>query len=290
MKVSELSDDPFQHTANWPELCASVGEVNKKQHKWIGVLIKEFVALKEQCAELKKENSELASKLASLEKANNELVKNTKEKGTGSWASLFSSKDGKRSEEQLKFLAAVAKESRVVTKTECNLIINGLPEPDAAVDEMAMTGEDHASSEQRQLTDLLSELGVDCADVETFKRLKSTKPAPGTDDSSTARTRRPCPVLVQFKNALYRDRALQSASRLRDSALFKGVFLDIDKTKAERSEEYKLRKERDARNSQLPNVVEGTEGRQRYGTDGHGKKFYYGIRYGVIKKVFMARA
>ena len=66
------------------------------------------------------------------------------------------------------------------------------------------------------------------------------------------------------------------------------MYLDIDKTQAERAEEYKLRRLRNEENAKLPNVVEGSEGRQRYGIDAKSnRKFFYGIRSGATRKIFI---
>ena len=257
-----------------------------------------------------------------LEQENAELKKSVDEKGKGSWSSLFNAKDGKRSEEQTKFFATVAKESRIVAKTECNLVVNGLLEPTTNDEghesiDIRTREEKQKEREKAQLEELLHALGADISDVVDFKRLKPTRratptaaasaPASSAATSTASATTtsapptsaasasaapghrlRPTPLLVQFKCTQYRDRALQAARDLRESDTFCKVYLDIDKTQAERAEEYKLRRLRNEENAKLPNVVEGSEGRQRYGIDAKSnRKFFYGIRSGATRKIFI---
>ena len=308
MKASELNDDPFAHADSWPELAGQTTDASKKHQKWLGVLVNEIRALRVRCTALEQENAE--------------LKKSVNEKGKGSWSSLFNAKDGKRSEEQTKFFATVAKESRIVAKTECNLVVNGLLEPTANDDEhetmdIRQREEKQKDRERAQLDDLLHALGADISDVVDFKRLKTTRRATATAaaaapassaatatasattvsapptsaasaSAATGHRLRPTPLLVQFKCTQYRDRALQAARDLRESDTFGKVYLDIDKTQAERAEEYKLRRLRNEENAKLPNVVEGSEGRQRYGIDAKSnRKFFYGIRSGATRKIFI---
>ena len=101
----------------------------------------------------------------------------------------------------------------------------------------------------------------------------STPPTSAASASAaTGHRLRPTPLLLQIKCTEYRDRALQAARDLRESDTFDKVYLDIDKTQAERAEEYKLRRMRNEENAKLPHEVEGSEGRQRYGIDARSNR------------------
>ena len=152
MKASELNDDPFAHADSWPELAGQTTDASKKHQKWLGVLVNEIRALRVRCTALEQENAE--------------LKKSVDEKGKGSWSSLFNAKDGKRSEEQTKFFATVAKESRIVAKTECNLVVNGLLEPTTNDEghesiDIRTREEKQKEREKAQLEELLNALGAD---------------------------------------------------------------------------------------------------------------------------------
>ena len=192
------------------------------------------------------------------------------------------------------------------------MVVNGLLEPTANDEESMDTRqreEKQNDREKAQLEDLLRELGADISDVVGFRRLKPARRATATTATTASSTTtavsapstsvahasaaqerrlRPTPLFVQFKCTQYRDRALQAARDLRGSDTFSKVYLDIDKTQAERAEEYKQRRLRDEENAKLPHVIDGSEGRQRYGIDERSKrKFYYGIRSGTTRKVFI---
>ena len=304
MKATDLNDDPFAYVDAWPLLAGQTTDATKKHHKWLGVLVKEICTLRDKCAAFEQLNGQLAYKVTSLEKENGELKKSVNDKHKGSWASLVSTKDGKRSDEQTKFLASMAKESRVVAKLEYNMVVNGLPVPTTTDEEEAELSDNQKEynaieRERLQLEKLLYELGCSISDVATFKRLKPSNKAPAsasksatstttttTTSATAAKRTRPYPIIVRFRTCQLRDKALQAASELKETD-FNRVYLDIDKTQAERAEEFRLRQVRNAENAKLPNEVEGSGGRHRYGVDQESKrKFYYAIRSGSVVKVY----
>ena len=163
MKATDLSDDPFVHVSAWPALVGQSSDASKKHQTWFGVIVKAINKLEARCAAFEQHNTDLTKKVTSLEKENTDLKKSANERSTGSWASLLSVKDGKRSAEHTTFLASLAKESRVVASIECNLVMHGLPVP--------VDGETE-QREKDQLQELFENLGTDWDDVQSIRRLK----------------------------------------------------------------------------------------------------------------------
>ena len=282
-KASERNADPFSYGANWPEASSSSSEINKLQHKWIGALV-------DRLAKQEKEIADLKSALDALRKTNDLLTKSTAEK---SWSeSLFAS--SKPSKTETKLLARVARENREVTKRECNIVISGLPVAD---DEEA---------EKEQLESLLTALDLDMDNVKVSRRLtparKTTTTPPATASATSVTTdtaaatststssetiapNKSPALLVEFRDKHYVDRAIQMARELKNTNDFKRVYVSIDKTAAERKEEYEQRRIRDENNKKLPYEEDGPRGRQRYGIDLNSKKFFWAIRSGVAAKI-----
>ena len=283
MAIETLSDDPFSLNP-WPDVGSATAPVSKKHHKWIEAVIKKIAALEARCGNLEKENKTLADKVVALENNN---------KGTASWASLFS-KDGKKSEEATALHAMVAKESRKIAHMEHNIVVSGLPVPATNESEDGLTNDEKENQQkerERELAkELLEEIGIrlEPVDVKRLKPRAITKPADSTSSaaSTTPSPRsRPLPLIMSFRTPYERDMILKRAKDLKGSDRFKSVYLDVDKTQAERAEEFKLRQQRDTNNNKLPNERVTTNGRQRYGTD-NGKHFFYAVRSGAVKRVY----
>lgn len=73
------------------------------------------------------------------------------------------------------------------------------------------------------------------------------------------------------------------SKNLKDDKNFKDIHINKDKTKEERSADRLLRKERNDRNSKLPKLDENGRHSDSY----NGKNFYWGIRYGSLKKIYI---
>ena len=69
MKTHEWSDDPFVHVEDWPAIPGQCSEVNKKQHAWIGALVKELASMKRQLEDVVQRNAELENRVKELEKS-----------------------------------------------------------------------------------------------------------------------------------------------------------------------------------------------------------------------------
>ena len=284
-KASERSADPFSYGTSWPEASTTSSEINKLQHKWIGALVERLVKQEKEIAELK-------SAVDELRKSNELMATSAAEKK--SWSeSLFAS--NKPSKTETKLLARVARENREISKRECNIVISGLPVAD----------DDEA--EKEQLETLLTALNLDMENVKASRRLTPARKAPtasaaattttvtaasssaSTSSATTALNKSPA-LLVELRDKHHVDRALQMARELKNTNDFKRVYVSIDKTAAERKEEYEQRRIRDENNKKLPHVEDGPRGRQRYGTDDNGKKFFWAIRSGVAAKITIQSA
>ncbi len=86
------------------------------------------------------------------------------------------------------------------------------------------------------------------------------------------------------------NKAIKESKNLKDNEPTKKIYINPDKTTLERLTEKKLREERNKRNAVVENEEEEVEGRgrQRFGIDTNGKKFYWGIRWGILKRVLIA--
>ena len=106
-------------------------------------------------------------------------------------------------------------------------------------------------------------------DVDSCKRIKTK------DESANI-------IIVKFKEIQYQSRALQNSRALKDVPSLKGVYVNRDKTRAERLEEKEARDSARAKNLGLPETDE--EGR-RYGVDENKRKFHFGVRAGEVVKI-----
>ena len=92
-------------------------------------------------------------------------------------------------------------------------------------------------------------------------------------------------ILVEFKEKEYQTTALRNWNDVKNVEEFKNLFINKDKTKAERLAESKLRAERNKRNQELPDKDE--QGRPISAGEGNqNRKFYWGIRFGELKKIY----
>jgi hypothetical protein len=89
-------------------------------------------------------------------------------------------------------------------------------------------------------------------------------------------------ILVEFDSHSTRDNALRTAGNLKGNASYERVFISRDMTKAERMAEKALREERNRRNSALTEKGTGRKSRGLH----KGGLFYWGIRFGEIRRIF----
>ena len=78
-------------------------------------------------------------------------------------------------------------------------------------------------------------------------------------------------------------KALRESTKLRNNPDFQNVYINRDKTRSERLLDKELRVERSKRNATLEEQDE--EGRHLGSYN--GKKFYWGIRFGELRRIFV---
>ncbi len=92
-------------------------------------------------------------------------------------------------------------------------------------------------------------------------------------------------IIVEFKEVCVKTAACKAVSALRKDNTLAGIYVNEDRTEAERSVDRELRAERNRRNSELAKI--DGDGR-RYGkteVSGITRRYYYGIRSGKVVRV-----
>jgi hypothetical protein len=232
-------------------------------------LVRRLEQLEERYGQREEENrvlsnrvSELAARVEKLE-GDLEGQKKTLKNGTASSAPAptFSSiLKHKENEQLIKKMAR--SEVKAVDSIERNIVISGIKKK--GNDEKEIKENDIES-----VNEVLSALQLRRDDVEFQKRIITR--------NETANI-----IIVKFKQIQYHSRALQNSSALKAIPTLKGIYINRDKTKAERIDEKVARDSAKEKNAHLTEIDQ--EGR-RYGIDENGRKFYFGIRAGEVVKI-----
>lgn len=251
--------------ANWPKTAAATNETSKQLIKWVGQLCLVVQGLREQINQTETENRTLKSEIETLKK-NKQQNKNSP---NFTFADLLKEKPEKSNEGQLVMLAKVSTELHNKKKIENNVIISGMPEAES---NDLTTRENH---DKTQIDKLLKELdsSLSIVNAKNVKRLTKKNKIPNSP---------PDLILIELDNNANQKLVVQNSKKLKQNENFKNVFINNDKTESERILESKLRAERNKRNSELTNEVEGSGGRQRFNIHNE-KKYYWGIRSGELK-------
>ena len=168
---------------------------------------------------------------------------------------------GKLSEEAVCMLAVQRAEINEASKRQNNLIISGLPSP------INDDSKEREEADNKQIAEVLTTLEVDKHCVRKPRRMNNRNGKPGNL------------VIVEMDSEVARNSALKNAIRLAGTK----IYVNRDMTDAERRAERELRAERNRKNGEL----EHTDGKNRFGIDDQRRKFYYGIRSGIVKRVFI---
>lgn len=249
-----------------------------KVDTWLANLVKEFrlFRAKSESESAEKDNriKELEKKVELLEKKNSELLKTngTSEKA---WSDLF--KTGKKKESDLLHIAAFNREQKEMKRKENNIVISGVVEC-SDTDEAAKKQHD-----EEKVDVILGKLGLSRENVKNQIRLKkrtNNRQATATNSTTNNEKSNEPLILLEFKESEHQQLALKKSRELKGDVNFEKVFINADKTSAERFEEKKLRETRNKENAKLPLVMEGQPGR-RY-LEKNGKKWYWGIRWGRL--------
>jgi hypothetical protein len=208
-------------------------------------------------------DEELASLNAKIDQINAKISNQPKSSSQSqpsghvmSYSSLFTKT--KQSETEVVLLAKVKSELQSQSKIEKNVIVSGLP--------AGSTEEDES-----QVNELLAVLGIEKEKVKRKTRLRKSAAV------SLKRPTEPALLLIEFDDISTKSIAIENAKSFRKHHKFHGVYLNSDKTAAEREIDGKLRQERNKRNAKLPNVMTIRGKDRRYGVESDGKKYFWGI-------------
>jgi hypothetical protein len=246
---------------SWPGVGSGKhSELTLRHHEWIKSLASAVKILKMDL-DLHKEI------VRKQQERIDELDRQTKEKNAPvfTYASVVS-RNQKKTETDVALLAKVQSEMEEKKKIEKNIIVSGLPES------FGEDAEEVKENEDALVSELLAELKIPNDSYKRYVRIKKKTAQTQSNDKSSL-------LLIEFNNYNLQATALANASLLRDNPKFEKIYVNPDKTFAERVIEAQRRKERNELNKQLPYV--SNNGIHRYGIE-NGKRFYYGIRHGRI--------
>ena len=202
------------------------------------------------------------------------VANNNTSTGNLGWSNLF--RNTTSTNESVAVLCAkIANENKDKERLEKFVIISGVEES---------TSENEAEKKQHdeeKIEEILTTLNLNRTEMKQFNRIK-------TNPNRSANTRDSALIRLEFMTKESQNKAIKESKNLKDNVSTKKIYINPDKTALERLTEKKLREERNKRNADLENEdeeeVEG-RGRQRFGIDTNGKKFYWGIRWGILKRV-----
>ena len=217
----------------------------------------------EKIKNLELKNEEQERKIIDLE---NELKKTNVEGAVPNQNALFTSFfNNKTSEKEAIMLNKVRKELNESERIENNVIISNLKKVGA--NETEIQTNDTAS-----VNKIMSILDINQDKIRKITRIKT--------QNTNANL-----ILVEFKEKEYQTTALRNWNDVKSEEEFNNLFINKDKTKAERMADSKLRAERNKRNEELPE--KDAQGRPISASEGsQNRKFYWGIRFGELKKIY----
>jgi hypothetical protein len=227
-------------------------------------LLKKMTAMEKKVAQVVEENGKLKKMVSEVNQENVKLRawkedtdKKVNEQPKISYSSVLKSK-----ESELLIKKMARSEVKAVDNIEKNVVISGIKKIGA--DEKQIEENDG-----KQVDEVLRVLQLKREDVDSCKRIKTK------DESANI-------IIVRFKEIQYQSRALQNSRALKDVPSLKGVYVNRDKTRAERLEEKEARDSAKAKNAGLSEMDK--EGR-RYGIDENERKYHYGVRAGEVVKI-----
>lgn len=267
-----MSKNPIELLEKWPQIHGNTNPASKEHDEYIKSLASTVKTLMDTVTTLQSKVTTLESEVKKLK----EIPVVT----TPSYASLFtplynSSKDNTSEAGAVVAANQRSRERMEEKRIERNVIISGIILPTGSSEEME-------EKDKQEVTRVLTELGSTLADVKRFKRLIRKQPIATSPTSPTTPSRTP-PILVEFNEANKRDKVCESAPQLRRKEEFTGIYLNADKTTLVRIAEQKQRDERNRRNNELDETDE--QGRH-FGSE-NGRKFYWAVRSGELKQVFL---
>jgi len=248
-------DLSFLQEANWPK-----GTV-KELTVWCGKLASLVESMQRRIITLENDNTAKAAEINSLKSAS--------APPTDAWSSIVAG--SKRTDLECAIITLTRKESLEQNKIAKNVIVSGIAEA------ASVNADEAKANDKTEIDELLKTINADNCIVKRINRLGKRG-----DDQARAR-----PLIVEFDSIQSKVQVCTSANKLRNTTNYKKVFINEDRTLAQRTQEKKIREERDKRNSQLEE--EDNEGRHfgRFIDSSNVQhKFYRGVRNGELKRIY----
>ena len=259
--------NPLDLIDNWPmKGPGNHSELSKKHDDWIKQLAIEIKKLQNELAATKLENRQLKEMVENIAKERD----SQRSTHVPSFADLFKNESSETDPAMRAIVRNVRNELRTESRIEKNVVVCGLPYA-------AGSNENETNKNETETFEgLLRELKIDMSKVARRNRLKKK----GSRDEK--QYSQPPPLLIEFVDRETQLKALKNTRFLRNRIEFQRVFINPDRTEAERKAEAELRKERNSKNEALP----FSSGNLRYGIDeANNKKFYWGVREGRLVKL-----
>ncbi|RNA19315.1 hypothetical protein BpHYR1_017970 [Brachionus plicatilis] len=132
------------------------------------------------------------------------------------------------------------------------------------------------NSNQNNETDLVHQiLDKICIAEEKYIRINRIKPRTAQETNPVKNSK----LVVELQDSESRNKALSRSRELYKSTQFKGIFLNKDKTLAERKLDKALRDKKKERNNDLPYIETDANGKTlRYKKGKNSKRWFWGIR------------
>ncbi|RNA14564.1 RNA-directed DNA polymerase from mobile element jockey [Brachionus plicatilis] len=254
--------DPIPLLESWPGLGPGNHSKSAEKHNYmiwsLATTVKELIKRIDDQDRVIQEQKQLIETLTSNQTKQNEI-------SAFSYSNLVAS-FGKKSETDLVLLAKVHSELKEKSRIERNIIISGLDECVGSSDA------EKELNEKAIVDEVLVELKISNDKVKRRTRLRKR----GVENNDPSK---PSLLLVEFTDSISKTMALANSPQLKRNTKFKNIYVNSDKTMAERAAEAQLRQKRNEMNRDLP----FTEGILRYGVnEKNNKRFYWGIRDGRL--------
>lgn len=247
--------------ANWPAPHTNNTALCKAQNNWLKELTKEFALMKEKVLTLEKQNAELREELTKLKNSESTVKSNGGNVAPLSFSNMVK-RNQRETETELVLLNKAAKEINERNKIEKNVIISGLESINDGTDE------EKSKKEKDAVEKIVEYLGTSLTKVEKITKVSK---------SSVYNENKKLIYQIELKDIETKKAMLSNAKKLSTSENFKNIYLNSDKTAAERALDRELRKERKKRNEKLPEEKIENGKKLRYKIE-NGKRWYWGIR------------
>lgn len=258
--MKEINLNVFEE-ANWPSCDGRSSETTKKHHEWLRSISSTIVVLLKKVEKLEIENKQLSETIRAANA--NKMTSSTKISSRTLADIVTGNKKSERSEEEIVSVLEISREMDDRVKTAMNVVISGIEE---SKDQLSSSRSEH---DKKIVTDMLSELGVNKNKMKRVSRIKRN------DKDVNAK---PNMILVELEDVVSRQTVLANSKKLAHSEKFNRVYVNPDRTYAERLLDRKLRELRNERNNKLEHIEIINDMEFKYRKDKDGKRWYWGIR------------